>query len=260
MNTIYKYIHLIFSTYYSEYLPTWILMIATFTCIHTEVYSNENLDSLMTIQLPDIPTDTIATIHEELPCMKKDSICSNDSIDIDYKIIEQPPKTKKFQFAIKSNLLYDAVLVPNIGLEFHLAKRWSIGADFMYAKWKSDRHLRYWCVSGAEINARHYLGGNRNGVLSGHHLGFYGQIGSYDFELGGDGQKSDRCYGAGIEYGYSMKVAKRINIDFGIGFGYFGGVYEKYKPMDGHYVWEETHRRNWIGPTRVEVSLVWLIG
>ena len=31
-------------------------------------------------------------------------------------------------------------------------------------------------------------------------------------------------------------------------------------PMDNHYVWKATKKRNWFGPTKAEVSLVWLLG
>jgi|GEM_PF-6135277 len=36
--------------------------------------------------------------------------------------------------------------------------------------------------------------------------------------------------------------------------------YKEYLPQDGHYVWQSTKRRHWIGPTKAEISLVWLIG
>lgn len=67
-------------------------------------------------------------------------------------------------------------------------------------------------------------------------------------------------YGAGLEYGYSLPIGRRLNLDFGIGFGYLGGEYKTYEPKDGHYVWQETRQRNWIGPTKAEISLIWLIG
>lgn len=55
-------------------------------------------------------------------------------------------------------------------------------------------------------------------------------------------------------------MAKRLNIDFTIGIGYLRGEYKEYKPIDGCYVWQATKMRNWIGPTKAEISLVWLIG
>ena len=37
-------------------------------------------------------------------------------------------------------------------------------------------------------------------------------------------------------------------------------VYQKYLPEDGDYVWIETRQRHWFGPTKAEISLVWLLG
>ena len=84
---------------------------------------------------------------------------------------------------------------------------------------------------------------------------------TYDFELGGRGYLGDRwSWGAGIEYGYSLPVARRINIDFSLGLGYLGGEYKEYLPMDGHYVWQATRNRHWVGPTKAEITFVWLLG
>lgn len=63
-----------------------------------------------------------------------------------------------------------------------------------------------------------------------------------------------------IEYGYSLPIGRRFNLDFGIGLGYIGGEYKVYEPIDVHYVWQRTQKRHWIGPTKAEISLVWLIG
>ena len=57
-----------------------------------------------------------------------------------------------------------------------------------------------------------------------------------------------------------MPIAKRLNIDFSLAAGYMGGRYYEYIPLDGHYVWQATKDRKWIGPTKLEVSLVWLLG
>ena len=66
--------------------------------------------------------------------------------------------------------------------------------------------------------------------------------------------------GGGLEYGYSVPIGRTLNLDFGIGAGYLGGEYKVYEPIDNHYVWKETRQRHWFGPTKAEISLVWLIG
>ena len=158
-------------------------------------------------------------------------------------------------------MLYDAALVPNIGLEFHLGSRWAVGANVNYAWWAVNKKHLYWRIYGGELTARKYFGRKRDGYpLSGHHIGVYGQVASYDFELGARGFMSNFSYGAGVDYGYSFPIAKSLNLDLSIGFGYIGGKYKVYEPIDECYVWKENRLRNYIGPSKAEISLVWLIG
>ena len=180
------------------------------------------------------------------------------------------PPCKPFYMALKTNLLYDAALVPNIGAEFYAGRGWTVGGSWMYAWWSSDRRHRYWRIYGGELTLRKYFGRRAaEKPLTGHHLGLYGQLFTYDFELGGRGYIGgkpggtlwDRMnYAAGAEYGYSLPIARRLNLDFTLGIGYWGGEYKVYDPEDGHYVWKETKQRHWFGPTKAEISLVWLLG
>lgn len=173
-------------------------------------------------------------------------------------------------FAIKTNMLYDALLVPNVGVEFSLGKRWSVAADWMYGWWSRNKSHRYWRVYGGGLTVRKYFGVKAaEKPLQGHHIGINAQMLTYDIEFGGKGYMGgkpggtlwDRMnYTIGAEYGYSMPVARRLNIDFSLAAGYMGGRYYEYTPLDGHYVWQATKNRKWIGPTKVEVSLVWLLG
>lgn len=164
--------------------------------------------------------------------------------------------------AVKTNLLYDAGLLPNVGVEVPLGRGWSVGAEWMYAWWGGRARHRYWRTYGGDLEVRRYFGRRASErLLSGHHLGLYGQMTTYDFRLRGKGYLNDRwSWGAGIEYGYSLPIGRRLNLDFGLGIGYLGGEYETYRPMDGHYVWQQTESLRWFGPTKAEVSLVWLIG
>lgn len=165
-------------------------------------------------------------------------------------------------FSLKTNLLYDALLVPNVGLEFFFKERWSVALNWMYAWWKTDRRHYYWRVYGGDLETRFWLKQEGYGSRrSGHHVGAYVQTGTFDFELGGRGYMVDDWgYGGGLAYGYALPVARKLNLDFSVGLGIFHGVCKEYLPIDGHYVWQVTKKRNWIGPTKVEVSLVWHLG
>lgn len=188
---------------------------------------------------------------------------------VDTVFIYECPQ-RPFYMDVRTNLLYDLAALPNIGVEFYLGRNISLGANWMYGWWKTDRRHRYWRAYGGEIFGRWWFGAKAaEKPLTGHHLGLYAQLYTYDFEWGGTGEMGGKpggslwdrnLWGAGIEYGYSLPVGRRINIDFSIGVGYTTGLYHKYKPIDDHYVWQSTHRRRYFGPTKLEVGLVWLIG
>ena len=194
--------------------------------------------------------DTTATLYN-----KEYETIPQDNTD------KEETEKKPFFMAVKTNLLYDVALVPNVGLEFYLGQGWSISGNWMYAWWKNDTRHRYWRIYGGELDIRKYFGRKAaEKPLQGHHLGVYAQGLTFDFETGGKGYLSNFSYGFGLEYGYSLPVAKRLNIDFGIGIGYDGGKYKVYNPEDGHYVYKETKQRHWFGPAKAEISLIWLLG
>ena len=164
-------------------------------------------------------------------------------------------------FALKSNLLYDALLVPNLSLEASIGSGWTLGAGGMLAWWSKDAKHRYWRIYGGDLEIRKYFGTlAKSKPLQGHHLGIYGDFLTYDFEFGAKGYQSKATYAAGIKYGYSHPIANRLNLDFALGIGYLHSNYKTYVPRDGCYVYQETKKRKWLGPTQAEISLVWLIG
>lgn len=164
-------------------------------------------------------------------------------------------------FALKSNLLYDALLVPNLSLEASIGSGWTLGAGGMFAWWSKDAKHRYWRIYGGDLEIRKYFGTlSKSKPLQGHHLGIYGDFLTYDFEFGAKGYQSKATYAAGIKYGYSQPIANRLNLDFALGIGYLHSNYKTYVPRDGCYVYQETKKRKWLGPTQAEISLVWLLG
>ena len=172
----------------------------------------------------------------------------------------QAPSVASY-FALKSNLLYDALLIPNLSLEASIGSGWTLGAGGMFAWWSKDAKHRYWRIYGGDLEIRKYFGTlSKSKPLQGHHLGIYGDFLTYDFEFGAKGYQSKATYAAGIKYGYSHPIANRLNLDFALGIGYLHSNYKTYVPRDGCYVYQETKKQKWLGPTQAEISLVWLLG
>ena len=174
--------------------------------------------------------------------------------------VPAPRERRPFYMAVKTNLLYDALVLPNLGLEFYVGRGWSVAGNWMYTWLKSDRRHRYHRIYGGDLEVRRWLSYGRK-PLTGHHIGVYGQLLTYDLEWGGRGYLGDRwSYGGGLSYGYSAPIGRRLNLDFSIGVGYLGGEYYEYVPQGDCYLWQATKQRRWFGPAKAEVSLVWLLG
>jgi hypothetical protein len=188
--------------------------------------------------------------------------CYGDTYEVAVNQEAAVEPCNSFAMNIKTNMLYDLAAVPNIGVEFYLGKNFSIAGNWHYSWWKSDPKAWYWRTYGGDVAIRYWLGkASRIKPLTGHHLGLYGQMITYDFEVGKKGILADKwSWAAGLEYGYSLPIARRLNIDFTLGAGYHWGLFDEYLPIDGHYVWQATKRRRYLGPTKLEISLVWLIG
>lgn len=189
-------------------------------------------------------------------------------------LIIQPspaPRMKApFYMAVYTNTLYDLLATPNAGVAVYLGRNFSVAASWMHAWWSYDRRHQYWRIYGAELNVRHWFGAAADAKpLTGHHIGLYAQALTFDFEFGGTaymggepgGTILDRAHiGGGLEYGYSMPVGRRFNIDISVGLGYIGGRVYELVPDGGRYLWTKTKHIDWFGPTKLEVSAVWLIG
>lgn len=79
---------------------------------------------------------------------------------------------KPFNMDIRTNIIYDALLIPNIGVEFDLGKRWTVAANAMYGWWNNDRSHWYWRAYGGDVALRKWLerqpeGKPSRGIMSG---------------------------------------------------------------------------------------------
>ena len=167
------------------------------------------------------------------------------------------------RFHLRTNLLYDIALLPNVGLELGVSPKVSVVLNAGGNWIKNDHKHWYWRVLTADVEGRYWLG-KRPGYMGfqhkGHHVGIYGAVYRYDIELGGKGQMGDFAYGGGFSYGYSFPIGRRLSLDMALGVGYIGGKYKEYEPQDNCYVWLADKQRHYFGPTKAEVTLVWHLG
>ena len=212
------------------------------------------------------------SLPDTIPCGKvlSDSIVA-DSLKTELGGVKCcEPDSDAVIWSLRTNVLYDAALVPNLGFDLYLSSGWSLSVFWYYSWWSKNARHRFWRTYGGDITARRWLGSaSKQNYLTGHHLGGYIQASTFDFELGGKGYMGGKPGGSlwdkmnwsiGVEYGYSLPVSRHFNVDFTIAVGYTDCTYHVYRPEDQCYVRESTKHLRTVLPTKAEVSLVWIFG
>ncbi|MBC8619801.1 DUF3575 domain-containing protein [Parabacteroides faecis] len=162
--------------------------------------------------------------------------------------------------AVKSNILYDATATVNLGVEVGFNQHWSLDISGNYNGWDivSDKSWKHWMV---QPEARYWL----HEKFNGHYFGLHGIYIDYDiansnfmsvmkkkFAYDGNG------YGGGLSYGYQLYLSPHWNIEFSAGVGFVHFEYDKSAyPADGESAYK--YRNNYFGPTKLGVSIVYII-
>ena len=175
---------------------------------------------------------------------------------------------KPVYFSIKSNLLYDAVLLPNLAAEVYLGAKWSLQVNGNWSWWTFDRpERREWFHRIQSVGAELRYWFDSPYPLHGQAVGFYGSTGNYDLRLfptneSSKGWQSKRSWSVGLSYAYSVPISCYFNMEFGISVGYLGGKYYPYYYCieDAWWAKQDAKNRHYFGPTQAGVSLVWMIG
>jgi len=204
---------------------------------------------------------------------------NNDSIGYELQRDTVPPRP---WMALKTNLLFDALLTPNIEIEIPLGheNRWSIMVEdwfpwFLYRKnavgqartepriidkiyknayqvWTVGAELRYWYRPRSNKFRQ---------TLTGTFVGLYGAGGKYDWEWDSTGDQGE-FFSAGLTWGKAWRLGKHWNLECSGSVGAVWGPRRHYNGEydDIHLVWKYNSNIFYAGPTKLKVSIAWLIG
>ena len=173
--------------------------------------------------------------------------------------------------AVKTNLLYDATSTLNLGVEFGLSTKWTLDISGNYNPWEfgDNRKMKHWLV---QPELRYWLCEKFNGHFLGLHMHGeqynWGGMLPWGFSNGKmfgieSRQMSQYRYegwlsGVGISYGYQWILGNRWNLEASLGIGYAHLSYGKYNSEKcGDKLGDE--RRNYFGPTKASISLIYII-
>ena len=169
--------------------------------------------------------------------------------------------------AVKSNLLSDALLNPNVGVEIGLAPRWTLDVTGQLNAWNlsHDRRWKHWAL---QPEARYWFCDRFGGHFVGLHAhGGQFNIGGFNGRLnlfGTDARKlADTRYqglfvGAGVAYGYAWVLGRHWNLEGEIGLGYSYTRYDRFRCAGCGKKTETGRSHHYVGPTKAAINLVYL--
>lgn len=221
-------------------------------------------DYLLETYYPRIRNSAFCIIYFEAPIDKPISLAEASQLTVELPHTLSPRPIQHFQpqaiedtpLLIKTNLLYDAALSPNIELEYRVAPHWSVVADYSIAWWKQTDIHWYYQLMQFNPEVRYWFGTDSS--WRGHYVGLFVGAGYYDLENGARGYKGEHIL-SGVSYGYMFPIGKRWSLDAGIGVGAMVTEYEEYLPMDGCYVYQQTSRTRYFGPLKLRLALTWRV-
>ena len=168
--------------------------------------------------------------------------------------IQSVDREPLYRLALKTNLLYDAILMPSLEIEYRIDDRWSVNLEGEVAWWSKKPQHKYYQIATISPEGRYWFKTKK--PWHGHYVGAFAGGSWYDLENGGRGYKGE-FYMTGLSYGYMFPIGRVLSLEAGIGIGFLHTSYEEYLPLDGHYVYQQTSRTNYFGPVKLKLALAW---
>lgn len=165
--------------------------------------------------------------------------------------------------ALKTNVVADATSTINLAAEIGIKPKttldiyanynpWSLGSNKQFKHLLLQPEYRFWFCErfNGSFFGIHAHAGIFN--VGGVHMpfGMWGKLKDYRYE--------GEFIGAGISYGYQWVVNNHWNVEANIGAGYTYVHYDKYKCRNCGKLQEKDKHTNYVGPTKVAISLIYL--
>ncbi len=158
------------------------------------------------------------------------------------------------RLALKTNMLYYALLLPNIELEWLINEHWSVAVEGNLAWWGSYNRQRSYRLALFDAEGRYWF--KTRAPWHGMYAGVIAGGGYYDIEKDTPGYYGSGLM-TGISFGYMWPVTRCLSLEAELGVGYVYTRYKEYEPFEGHHVYLRTKDLNYFGPIKAKFSLVW---
>ena len=177
------------------------------------------------------------------------------------------PQATAQEVAIKTNLLDDATLSVNAGVEVGLAPKWTAELPLSFNAWTFShaRRWKHWTIQPAvrywlcDRFAGHFVGAQLHGgqYNIGGFNGGINMLGT-DFRKLKDSRYQGWYAGFGFNYGYTWILDRHWNFEAEIGIGYSYTRYDRFLCAGCGKKVEENKPHNYVGPTKAALNIVYL--
>lgn len=206
--------------------------------------------------VPDtVPTETVEII-EPVYIEETDTVVSLPADTLQVQIPQSSFKPYD-RWAIKSNALYLAAGVTNIGGEYAFHPHWSVDFPLVYSPYTIARRYRMRFLY-IQPEARYWL----DRPMKGHFFGVHLHAGVFNVSLDDKNryQSEKGFHGAGISYGYAMPLSRRWSMEFTIGVGYAFTKYCTYYNVPNGIRYEKDLPYHYWGLTKLGLNFVYRFG
>ena len=162
--------------------------------------------------------------------------------------------TPRHLFALKTNVVYDALLMPNLEFEWLFNDRWSVALEADVAWWSNDSRHKYYQLLMVSPEVRRWF--RTRGPWHGMYVGVFAGGGKYDLENGATGYRGEGGM-AGVSFGYMWPISRCFSLEAAVGAGYMYTRYKEYIPYDDHYLYQRTKSLNYFGPLKLKFAVAW---
>lgn len=206
--------------------------------------------------------DTVSTARANIPDISP-VVPVADPEDVDPLPVEEivpaiaesvEPHTPLHRFALKTNFIYDAIVMPSLEFEWHINDRWSAAVEGNVAWWKYRPKHKYYQLMTIIPEVRYWFKTTER--WHGMYGGVFAGGGKYDLENGGTGYKGEGGM-AGVSFGYMWPIGRNLSLEAAIGVGLMYTRYREYIPLEGHYVYQYTRSLFYGGPTKIKFAIAW---
>ena len=226
--------------------------------------------SIQAIKQKAIAKKSISNKVETTPSVNDQKVLLAPISRVTVRIL--PGVERKDLFALKTNLLFDAVSLINVEVEVPIGDRWSIAGEWIFPWWVWDngkansKRNRLQLLNG-NLEGRYWFGNrNERPQLTGWFAGVYVGAGLYDLERNKEGVQGEFFVMGGLSGGYAHTINRSgsLRMEYSLGIGYISTNYSKYTAcFNANDKWNAIPKEHgtsfYVGPTKAKVSLVWML-